>query len=446
MTRRGQQLLAERAVAVTGVLDHLRCGLGISLQVRFRCRPGTGSGRRRRGIAALSTPRFVASHRQRRRRCGVRRAHHRDVMSVLVGGLAGTRTSSRPKPWSSCASSLRSRSGTPGCSDRMRSRLLRPDGAVPGTPPRVARARAAHRAGVRDRARCSPPTAGRPTRRSRRPSAISDSTAARRVESLVRRGCLRFRTVFDAALIGLDVEFLQWLTVEPGELENVGAQLAKEGSTRYVSATTGRLQPLPARRAARLRRSLPLHDGRGRRAAGRPHRGHDVAGAHAEARLGTRRHRRRQQGAIAMSRAEPWQWDEPTWRGHVDRVRAGRPPGAGALAGRGPGGGGASRSTPTTRRSRCATVRRGRASSPRASTAPGSRCRGSCACSPSTSARAASSCPPCRRCCTPARCEAYVAGGHELGRPRLDPRAQHAARPRGRARPHRPRRWTRWRS
>jgi len=60
------------------------------------------------------------------------------------------------------------------------------------------------------------------------------------VESLIRRGCLRFRTVFDAALIGLDVEFLQWLTVEPGELENVGAQLAKQGSTRYVSATAGR--------------------------------------------------------------------------------------------------------------------------------------------------------------------------------------------------------------
>ena len=36
------------------------------------------------------------------------------------------------------------------------------------------------------------------------------------------------------------MEFLQWLTVEPGELENVGAQLAKQGSTRYVSATTGR--------------------------------------------------------------------------------------------------------------------------------------------------------------------------------------------------------------
>ena len=24
------------------------------------------------------------------------------------------------------------------------------------------------------------------------------------------------------------------------------------------------------------------------------------------------------------ARLEPWQWDEATWRGHVNRVRAGR--------------------------------------------------------------------------------------------------------------------------
>ncbi|HVT66228.1 MAG TPA: polysaccharide deacetylase [Trebonia sp.] len=28
---------------------------------------------------------------------------------------------------------------------------------------------------------------------------------------------------------------------------------------------------------------------------------------------------------ITTARAEPWQWDEPTWRGHVEHVRAGRP-------------------------------------------------------------------------------------------------------------------------
>ncbi len=28
---------------------------------------------------------------------------------------------------------------------------------------------------------------------------------------------------------------------------------------------------------------------------------------------------------IPTAQAEPWQWDEPTWRGHVEHVRAGRP-------------------------------------------------------------------------------------------------------------------------
>ena len=45
VTRRGQQLLADRRVAVTGVLDHLRCGLGISVHLRLRARPGTGHSR-----------------------------------------------------------------------------------------------------------------------------------------------------------------------------------------------------------------------------------------------------------------------------------------------------------------------------------------------------------------------------------------------------------------
>ena len=72
---------------------------------------------------------------------------------------------------------------------------------------------------------------------------------------------------------------------------------------------------------------------------------------------------------------EPWQWDEPTWRGHVSRVRAGARLVPERLARRVPGPPWRSPSTPTTRPSRCGTARRGRASSPRASTAHGSRCR-----------------------------------------------------------------------
>ena len=63
---------------------------------------------------------------------------------------------------------------------------------------------------------------------------------------------------------------------------------------------------------------------------------------------------------------------------------------------------------------------------------------------PATAPRAArcpprSSCRRCRRCCIPVRSSAYVAAGHEVAVARLDPRAQHPAQPRRRARPDRSR-------
>ncbi len=68
----------------------------------------------------------------------------------------------------------------------------------------------------------------------------SESTVARRVESLVQRGCLRFRTLFEVPAIGFDVEFLLWLTVDPARIDEVGERIAKHTSTRYVAAATGR--------------------------------------------------------------------------------------------------------------------------------------------------------------------------------------------------------------
>jgi DNA-binding Lrp family transcriptional regulator len=68
----------------------------------------------------------------------------------------------------------------------------------------------------------------------------SESTVARRVESLVERGCLRFRTLFEAPVLGYDVEFILWLTVDPAHVEEVGERLAGHPATRYVAAATGR--------------------------------------------------------------------------------------------------------------------------------------------------------------------------------------------------------------
>jgi DNA-binding Lrp family transcriptional regulator len=238
VARRGQQLLDSRTVVVTGVLDHLRCGLGISLQVRLRCRPGTANVVAE-ALAELPVTRFVAVVTGSADVAAeFVLPHHRDVAAVLVDGLPRpddiveteamlvVRKFSAEEEWDA------------GLLGPEAVALLRPDGARSGH-------REWHEAeqlSAQEFAIAKVLAADGRASYAQIASAVgvSDSTAARRVESLIRRGCLRFRTVFEPALIGLDVEFLQWLTVEPGELENVGAQLAKQGSTGYVSATAGR--------------------------------------------------------------------------------------------------------------------------------------------------------------------------------------------------------------
>jgi DNA-binding Lrp family transcriptional regulator len=238
VARRGQQLIESGLVGVTGVLDHLRCGLGISLMVRMRCRPGTANAVAA-ALADLPEARFVTVVTGSADVAAevVVRDHH-DVTRVLVDGLprAGDITETESMMVVRKFSAVEE--WDTGLLTPEAVALLRPDGARTGhrewsEPERlteqefaIARLLAADgRAGYAQLAAAC---------------GISESTAARRVESLVRRGCLRFRTLFETRLIGLGVEFMQWLAVEPGELENVGAQLAEHPSTQYVSATTGR--------------------------------------------------------------------------------------------------------------------------------------------------------------------------------------------------------------
>ena len=240
VARRGQQLLDSRLVSVTGLLDHLRCGLGISLQVRLRCRPGR-AGDVATALAAMPSARFVTLVTGSADVAAefVVPSHH-DVARILVEELPRPddvvdtesmmvmRKFAAVEEWDtgllppSAVTMLRSAQGgtSRGHRDWHEPEVLTPQEFA------IAEVLAVEgRAGYKQIAGAV---------------GVSESTAARRVESLVRRGCLRFRTVFDASLIGLDVEFLQWLTVDPAELEHVGVQLSKERSTRYVSATTGR--------------------------------------------------------------------------------------------------------------------------------------------------------------------------------------------------------------
>jgi hypothetical protein len=59
------------------------------------------------------------------------------------------------------------------------------------------------------------------------------------VDSLVRLGCLRFRTLAEPGSLGFAVEF--WLSVLPSKLDEAGQQLAADPNTKYLSATTARV-------------------------------------------------------------------------------------------------------------------------------------------------------------------------------------------------------------
>lgn len=238
VARRGQQLIESRVVGVTGVLDHLRCGLGISLVVRMRCRPGRANAVAE-ALAELPVTRFVtvvSGSADVAAEIVVRR--HQDVAKVLVEDLP------RPDDIVETESMVVVRkfsafeewdTGLLGPAARAKLRDATPftdhgkwHETVTLTEQEFAIARVLGEDGRASYAQIAAEVGA------------SESTAARRVESLVTRGCLRFRTLFENPVIGMDVDFMQWLTVEPAELENVGSRLAKEPSTRYVSATTGR--------------------------------------------------------------------------------------------------------------------------------------------------------------------------------------------------------------
>jgi len=238
VARRGQQLLESRTVKVTGLLDDLRCGLGISLLLRVRCRPGRANAVAA-ALADLPVTRFatvLSGSADVAAEIVVRR--HEDVATVLVDELPRPDDIAETESMVVVRKFLAFEEWDTGLLDPAAVAALRPAAAIPEhtrwqqteqlTEQEFAIARLLARDGRATYSRIAAHTG------------IGESTAARRVESLVARGCLRFRTMFEPPVLGFDVNFLQWLAVEPAELEEVGRRLAKEPSTRYVSATTGR--------------------------------------------------------------------------------------------------------------------------------------------------------------------------------------------------------------
>ncbi len=239
VTRRGTRLLATRSVFVTGVLDHLRTGLGISVYMRFRARPGRALSVAQ-ALAAHSAPRFV---------------------TVMLGAfdVAAEVVVKTPTDVLTVLSDLENIDDVVesestvvlrkfAAFEEWNPQTLSPEGvtllqgasAAPSYP---------HREWVEPETLTSQELQiARVLARDGRASyaavaaavGISESTAARRVESLTTRGCLRFRTLFAPRLIGLGIEFMLWLDVAPDRVDEVGEKLATLPSTQYVSAATGR--------------------------------------------------------------------------------------------------------------------------------------------------------------------------------------------------------------
>ncbi|MFI5614482.1 Lrp/AsnC family transcriptional regulator [Amycolatopsis sp. NPDC051903] len=238
VTRRGQQLLADRVVAVTGVLDHLRCGLGISVYMRLRMRPGH-TPRVARAVAGSPKARFVTvltGTFDVAAEVVVER--HHDIVDVInafeaidnvvdIESLVVIRKFSAFEEWLPATLSARA-------VDVLRAGSEVTDYAHRAwtEPEQLTEQEFAIADVLAGNGRATYATIAART-------GVSESTAGRRVESLVERGCLRFRTVFEPPVLGYAVEYLLWLSVDPAQLEEVGMILAKHPASRYVAAATG---------------------------------------------------------------------------------------------------------------------------------------------------------------------------------------------------------------
>ncbi|SFJ40458.1 Lrp/AsnC family transcriptional regulator [Amycolatopsis sacchari] len=235
--RRAAQLTESGQLRVIGVVDVLRCGLGVPVLVRARCAPGT-VGDVAEAFAARPDARYVSVL-----------AGSADCVAELVlpsyadlaefrlpagsslletETLAVIRTFTSNHDWNS------GELGEPAVTE-LRGGDARPfeEQHWESPPEKLDELDLAICAALGEDGRMSAKDLARQV-------GTSESTVSRRMESLVRRGCLRFRTLAEPALFGFTVEFMLWLSVLPSALDAAGQQLAAHPATKYLSATTGR--------------------------------------------------------------------------------------------------------------------------------------------------------------------------------------------------------------
>jgi DNA-binding Lrp family transcriptional regulator len=238
--RRFSALRSRGAVRVIGVVDVLRCGLGVPVLVRVSCRPSTAEEVVTR-LAAKPEVRFVAMV------TGSIDAvaelvvpTHSELAQVLVHELPGPDLVTDTETLTVMRTFTSAHDWDTRLLDQEAAALLRPEPVRPfedqvweRPPDRLDDLELAIVATLGEDGRM-------PVKDVAAHVNSSESTVARRIDSMVVRGCLRFRTLVEPTLLGFAVEFMLWLDVEPAQLDAAGRRLAEDPGTKYLSATAGR--------------------------------------------------------------------------------------------------------------------------------------------------------------------------------------------------------------
>jgi DNA-binding Lrp family transcriptional regulator len=72
-----------------------------------------------------------------------------------------------------------------------------------------------------------------------RRAGVSEATAARRLELLLRTHQIQIRALVEPALVGLPVEAMLWITAPPAHVERIGTALVARPEVRYAAAVAG---------------------------------------------------------------------------------------------------------------------------------------------------------------------------------------------------------------
>ncbi|WP_444963540.1 Lrp/AsnC family transcriptional regulator [Nocardiopsis sp. M1B1] len=72
-----------------------------------------------------------------------------------------------------------------------------------------------------------------------RRTGVSETTASRRTDWLLRRGHVHLRALVEPALVGLPVEAVLWIRALPSRVDEIGRELAGTREVRYAAALAG---------------------------------------------------------------------------------------------------------------------------------------------------------------------------------------------------------------